>query len=186
MLYTRKGDSGTTKTFGCNQRISKSSAIAEALGSLDETNSFLGFCKMKAVEKGKTLNPQKGLALAGIIHDIQKNLFIVQAELAGASMSIDEEKVKELEKIIDSIEKELPPIKTFFISGGTELASLFDIARTISRRAERRVIGVADEGKIDIKPSTKAYLNRLSSILYALARLSNFRAGITEESPDYK
>lgn len=127
MLYTRKGDSGTTKTFGCDQRISKSSMIAEALGSLDETNSFLGFCKVKAKEKGLTLNLQKGetLIVDQIIHNIQKNLFIIQAELAGASMSIDEEKVKELESVVDTIEKELPPIKSFFISGGTELASIF-------------------------------------------------------------
>ena len=111
-------------------------------------------------------------------------------------MSIDEEKLKEMEVIIDSIEKELPPIKTFFVSGGTELAALFDIARTISRRAERKVISVSDfysgenikekENKIEIKDSTKAYLNRLSSILYALARLANHRANIKEESPDYK
>lgn len=183
MLYTRKGDNGTTKTFGCDQRVSKSSTIAEALGSLDEINSFLGFCKVRA-HKEKLLVSK--LEAGQIIHDIQKNLFIIQAELAGASMSIDEEKVKELETIVDSIEKELPLIKSFFISGGTELASLFDIARTITRRAERRVIAVADEGKIDIKPFTKAYLNRLSSVLYAFARLSNFRAGISEESPDYK
>jgi len=193
MLYTRKGDNGTTKTFGCDQRISKSSIIAEALGSLDEINSYLGLCKVKARKeklnlKGLALNSQKGEALevAQIVHDIQKNLFIIQAELAGASMSIDEEKIKEVESIIDDIEKELPPIKTFFISGGTELAALFDIARTISRRAERRIIAVGDEGKIEIKNSTKAYLNRLSSILYAFARLANFREGITEESPDYK
>jgi len=183
MLYTRKGDNGTTKTFGCDQRISKSSIIAEALGSLDETNSFLGFCKVKS-RKEKLLIGK--IEVNQIVHDIQKNLFIIQAELAGASMSIDEEKIKEIENIIDTIEKELPPIKSFFISGGTELASLFDIARTISRRAERRVIAVADEGKVEIKTSTKSYLNRLSSILYALARFSNFRAGITEESPDYK
>ncbi|MCM2338999.1 MAG: cob(I)yrinic acid a,c-diamide adenosyltransferase [Burkholderiales bacterium] len=186
MLYTRKGDNGTTKTFGCDQRISKSSAIAEALGSLDETNSFLGLCKVKASQKGQTLILQEGLSLASIIHDIQKNLFIIQAELAGASMSIDQEKLDELEKIVDTIEKQLPPIKTFFISGGTELAATFDFARTISRRAERRVIAVADEGKVEIKPSTKAYLNRLSSVLYAFARLANHEAKITEESPDYK
>ena len=183
MLYTRKGDNGTTKTFGCDQRISKSSIIAEALGSLDEINSFLGFCKIKTRKEKLFVGK---LSINQVVHDIQKNLFIIQAELAGASMSIDEEKVKELEKIIDSIEKELPPIKTFFISGGTELASIFDIARTISRRAERRVIAVADEGKLEIKVSTKAYLNRLSSVLYAFARLSNYRAGITEEGPDYK
>lgn len=183
MLYTRKGDKGTTKTFGCDQRISKSSTIAEALGSLDEINSFLGLCKVKARKEKLLVNK---LEISQMVHDIQKNLFIIQAELAGASMSIDEEKVKELEKLTDLIEKELPPIKSFFISGGTELASLFDIARTISRRAERRAIAVADEGKLEIKDSTKAYLNRLSSVLYAFARLANYREGITEQSPDYK
>jgi cob(I)alamin adenosyltransferase len=184
MLYTRKGDTGTTKTFGCDQRISKSSIIAEALGSLDEINSYLGFCKVKcSFEK---LLVSGNVSVDKIVHNIQKNLFIVQAELAGASMFIDEEKVKEVEKIIDSIEKELPPIKTFFISGGTELASIFDIARTISRRAERRVVGVTEEGKTPINKSTLAYLNRLSSLLYAFARLANHRAGIDEESPDYK
>jgi len=183
MLYTRKGDNGTTKTFGCDQRISKSSIMAEALGSLDETNSFLGFCKVKAHKEKLFVDK---FEVSQIVHEIQKNLFIIQAELAGASMSIDEEKLKELENIVDTVEKELPPIKSFFVSGGTELASLFDFARTVSRRAERRVIAVADEGKLEIKPSTKAYLNRLSSVLYAFARLANFRAGIIEESPDYK
>ncbi|MFA5095477.1 MAG: cob(I)yrinic acid a,c-diamide adenosyltransferase [Candidatus Paceibacterota bacterium] len=183
MLYTRKGDKGTTKTFGCDQRISKSSVIAEALGSLDEINSFLGFCKVKA-KKEKILIGK--LEMGQAVHDIQKNLFIIQAELAGASMSIDEEKIKEIEIIIDSIEKELPPIKTFFISGGTELATLFDISRTISRRAERRVVEVKEENKVSVKESTLAYLNRLSSLLYAFARLVNHKAGITEKSPDYK
>jgi len=184
MLYTRKGDKGTTKTFGCDQRISKSSIIAEALGSLDETNSFLGFCKVK-IKKEKFIisGTVKG---SQVIHNIQKNLFIIQAELAGASMSIEEEKVKEMEKIIDSIEKKLPPIKTFFISGGTELASLFDIARTISRKTERRVVKVSEENKIPIKKFTLAYLNRLSSLLYAFARLANYKAGIKEEGPNYK
>ncbi len=186
MLYTRKGDNGTTKTFGCDQRISKSSTIAEALGSLDEINSFLGFCKVKAALKGPTLNLGKGGTLPDIIHNVQKNLFIIQAELAGSKMSIDEQKVKEVEAIIDAIEKELPPIKSFFISGGTELASIFDIARTISRRAERRVVGVAEEGKVSVGKFTLAYLNRLSSLLYAFARLANHKSGIKEESPDYK
>lgn len=176
MLYTRRGDDGTTKTFGCDQRISKSSAIAEALGSLDEINSYLGLCKVKVQNQ----TPEN------IIHDIQKNLFIIQAELAGSKMSITEEKVKELEEITDSMEKELPPIKSFFIAGGTELASIFDIARTICRRAERRVVKVAEEGKISVSKPTLAYLNRLSSALYALARFTNHSSGFTEESPDYK
>ncbi len=193
MLYTRKGDDGTTKTFACDQRISKSSAIAEALGSLDEINSFLGLCKLNAQKK--KLKLPDGTSAEQIVHNIQKNLFIIQAEIAGSEISIEERKVKEIEKIIDDIEKELLPIKSFFISGGTELATLFDISRTIARRAERRVIEVCEpafakasagkEGKINISDFSKAYLNRLSSLLYALARLTNHKFGITEESPDY-
>ncbi len=171
MLYTRKGDRGTTRTFGCDQRISKSSAIAEALGSLDEINSFLGVLKVKS-----------SLSFAEIIHNVQQKLFIIQAEVAGAKKTIEKKHIKEIEKIIDSAEKELPPIKTFFISGGTELAAMFDIARTIARRAERRVIG--SDAKIGVH--TLAYLNRLSSLLYAMARLTNHKYGITEESPAYK
>lgn len=184
MLYTRKGDNGTTKTFGCDQRISKSSAIAEALGSLDEINSYLGLCKVKSQEEKFLL--ADGTSAAETIHNVQKNLFIVQAELAGSKMSITPEKVKEIEVIIDWAEKELPPIKSFFIAGGTELAAVFDIARTIARRAERRVVRVAEEGKVTISDASRAYLNRLSSLLYALARLANHKAGISEEGPDYK
>jgi len=184
MLYTRKGDDGKTKTFYCDQRISKSSAIAEALGSLDEINSFLGICKVKSEEKKLALSD--GTSFSQMVHEVQKNLFIIQAEIAGSKMSINEDKIKEIETVIDYIEKELPPIKSFFISGGTELATYFDIARTIARRAERRVVSVFDEGKIEISHSTKSYLNRLSSFLYALARLTNHKFGITEESPDYK
>src|SRR3989338_2297202 len=173
MLYTRKGDKGTTKTFGCDQRISKSSAVAEALGTLDEANSFIGLCKAKA-RKGKfVLGKTK---IDEILHGVQKNLFIAQAEVAGASMYIEEAKVKEVEEIVDAIEKELPPIKTFFIPGSSELSAMFDVARTVARRAERRVVGVVDSyakeknKKVDEKEPvsefTLAYLNRLSSLLY--------------------
>ncbi len=183
MLYTRKGDDGTTKTFGCDQRISKSSAIAEALGSMDEINSFLGICKVKSKLSGYTVEDK---SFEEIVHTIQQNLFIIQAELAGADKTISEDKVLEVEKLIDTIEKIFPPITTFFISGGTELAATFDVARTVSRRAERRVVQVTEEGQRSIGEYTRKYLNRLSSILYALARLSNHLSGINEEPPAYK
>ena len=184
MLYTRKGDGGTTKTFGCDQRVSKSSSIAEALGSLDEINSFLGLIKIKA--RNITLNlPTSKIIIYETINRIQQDLFIVQAELAGAKKTIIQEKVKWLEEIIDGIEKTLPPINTFFVSGGVELATLSDIARTIARRAERRVVGVVEEGKIEISKETLAYLNRLSSVLYAFARGFNHLANIKEEAPRY-
>lgn len=184
MLYTRKGDNGTTKTFGCDQRISKSSNIAEALGTLDEINSLLGVCKVKSAQSG--FKVPTGENFEKVVHDVQQNLFIVQAELAGSDMTIGEEKVKEIENYVDTIEKELPPIKSFFISGGTELAAFFDFARTVSRRAERRVVGVNDEGIKKVGDHTKAYLNRLSSLLYAMARLSNHFSGINEEPPTYR
>ncbi len=184
-LFTGKGDNGTTKTYRCDQRISKSSAIAEALGSMDEINSFLGLCKMKS-EKEDLDFDEGGPSFSEIIHGIQQTLFSIQAELAGFPKKIEEDKVKELEKIINGIETQLPPIKTFFISGGTELAAMFDFARTLARRAERRVVGVKDEGKVTLGAPTLAYMNRLSSVLYALARLSNHKADIAEESPSYK
>jgi len=184
MLYTRKGDDGKTKTFGCDQRISKSSIIAEALGALDEANSFLGLCKVKSKEE--TLMLPDSTLFRDAIHNIQKNLFIIQAEIAGSKMTIGEDKLKDLEKIIDEIEKELPPIKSFFISGGKELATYFDFSRTLVRRAERRVVEAKEEGKIEVGDTTLAYLNRLSSLLYALARLTNYKYGITEQSPDYQ
>lgn len=182
MLYTKKGDDGTTKTFGCDQRISKSSNIAEALGSLDEINSFLGLCKVKSKESGFKIGEK---SFEAIVHSLQESLFMVQAELAGADKHIGEEKVKEVESWIDSAEKEMPPIKTFFISGGTELGATFDVARTIARRAERRVVGVNAEGVVKLGTETLQFMNRLSSILYALARLSNHKSGIKESAPSY-
>jgi cob(I)alamin adenosyltransferase len=183
MLYTRKGDKGQTGTFRCDQRISKSSAIAEALGSLDEINSFLGLIKIhpKAIEY--TLHDAP---LSSLVHSIQETLFIIQAELAGADKHVSTEKVVALESLVDSIEKELPPITTFFISGGTELAVLCDISRTIARRAERRVVAVFDENSEMVGSQSLAYLNRLSSLLYAFARLSNHKSGIKEAAPEYR
>ena len=91
-----------------------------------------------------------------------------------------------MESIIDSIEHELPPIKTFFISGGTELAALLDVCRTLARKAERRAVAAVDVKEIALDPATLAFLNRLSSLMYALARLTNHKSGINEQPPTYK
>lgn len=183
VLYTGKGDDGTTSTFKCDQgRISKSSALPEALGSCDEINSFLGFAKVRVEKLGEVADkdPQ------ALIHWLQEGLFIVQAELAGAEKSIKETRVKELERIIHAIEEELPPINSFFISGGTELAATFDVARTLARRAERRIVAVHEGGTPNLSKSTLSYINRLSSVLYALARLANHRADVDEAPPTYE
>ncbi len=180
MLYTRKGDNGTTKAFNTasGQRLSKGSILFEALGTVDEVNSFLGICKI-ASEKDFS-------DLAVLVNNVQQNLFIIQAELAGADKHISAEKVVELETIIDGVEKELPPIKTFFVSGGTSLAAHFDFTRTLVRRAERRVVAVHEEGAVKVGEQTLAYLNRLSSLFYACARLVNHKSGIKESAPEYK
>lgn len=184
MLYTRKGDNGTTTIFGCNQKLSKSSAIAEALGTLDETNSFLGVIKSKSDKKTKE-----------IIENIQNNLFVIQAQVAGADKKLKEDEIKIIEDIINGIEKKLPPIKSFLVSGTNEVSANFDFARTLVRRAERRVVEVSEEeaalqptparhdsAESKIDPQTLAYLNRLSSLLYAFARLF---AGKKEKAPKY-
>jgi len=163
--------------------MSKSSIVAEALGSLDEINSFLGVCKVASEKRGFVILNKR---FEAIIHSLQQTLFMIQAQVAGFPMDLPEGKAKELEAIIEACEKEMPVIKTFFISGGIELAAKFDFARTIARRTERRVVAVAEEGKVKIQPATLAFLNRLSSILYAMARLSNHKSGITEESPNYR
>lgn len=184
MLYTRKGDAGTTKDFksGPGVRKSKSSCQTESLGALDELNSFLGIVKVRCADVSWDVS---GQAPFTIIAWIQNCLFSVQAEVAGADKRVGSDKVTEMEAWIDSAERDMPPIKTFFISGGTELAALFDVSRTLARKAERRVVAANDAGELKSDPATLSFLNRLSSLLYALARLTNHKSGITEEPPTY-
>jgi cob(I)alamin adenosyltransferase len=143
MFYTKKE----------NGRISKNPAVAEALVSLDEINSFLGLCKVQSAYLDFKLGESR---LAEIVHEMQKNLFIIQAELNGADETIKEAKVKELEGITNDIDMELPPMKSFFIPGGPAeitkwqqsgagLSAIFDIACAIAGRAERRVAAVMEE-----------------------------------------
>ena len=185
MLYTGRGDSGMTKTFGDGERISKASAIIEALGTMDEINSFLGLVKVRAAEAGYTL-PETRTSMAEVVGMVQHDLFTIQAELAGADKRLNKTKLTRIEKYIAAIDQALPPITTFFVSGGTELAARFDVARTLARRAERRVVEVMEHEALTLGTYTLAYLNRLSSLLYALARFTNHSAGISEEAPTYR
>ncbi|MDO8604134.1 MAG: cob(I)yrinic acid a,c-diamide adenosyltransferase [bacterium] len=176
-LFTGKGDIGTTTAFGCNQqRISKSSELPEALGSLDELNAFLGFVKMRAIDSPR---------IAITLREVQENLFIIQAETAGADKKLKEGTVEKVSEAINEIEKEIPKITGFSIAGGTELSAMLDVARTLARRAERRIIAVKEMNLRDLSHETMAYMNRLSSLLFALARLANHLAGVTEENPKY-
>jgi cob(I)alamin adenosyltransferase len=175
-LFTGKGDKGTTKLFGCDEaRIAKSSEVPEALGALDELNAFLGFVKM---------HPKAPTRITQGLRDAQEMLFILQAEVAGADKRVPEASAEALSDIVNEIEEEIPPITGFSIAGGTELSAKLDVARTVARKAERRVTAAALAGRA-VSDGAKAYLNRLSSLLFAYARLANHLAGVKEENPKY-
>ncbi len=192
MLYTRKGDKGTTKTLDLKpgERISKSSCRTESLGALDELNSYLGLVRA-ALSRPRDLGFKTedlkigSKSFAEICFEVQENLFIIQSELAGSGKAMTEMKVKAVEELVDAAEREMPPIKTFFIPGATELGALFDVARTLARKAERRVVAAVEQ-ETRVGEHTLSYLNRLSSLLYALARLSNHKLGASEQPPTYK
>lgn len=181
-LYTGKGDKGTTKLFNTpsGKRLSKSSVQFEALGTVDELNTVVGWCRSAC-----TIDWLVGDArISQMLLDVQHHLFTVQAELAGAGKSIPKKNVTEIEKLIAKVEEELPEIATFFVPGGSELSSRLDMARAVSRRAERRVVEVHESGE-KIKENTLAYMNRLSSLFYALVRLVNHRTATDEKPPEY-
>ena len=185
MLYTRKGDKGDTHFFGCDQRFSKTSERAEALGGVDEINSLIGVCKIKVGEMDLRLK-KKNLFLRDLLGRVQEDLFIIQANLAGSDKKISKEKISYLESVIDEIEKQMPPIKTFFLAGGSEESALFDYARAVARKAERNVINLNEKAKSSVDSLVLSYLNRLSSFLYALARFYNFKMDIKEKPPLYQ
>lgn len=183
-LFTGKGDGGTTKLFDTPQgaRVSKSSPIFECLGQLDELNTLIGWCKVAYPPDAEV----QGRNIRDILHEVQDHLFTIQAEVAGASKNVPAESTKMLSALIHAIETMLPEIKTFLVPGGTELSVRLDIARAVSRRAERRLVTLHESGDRVISDTSRAYANRLSSLLYALTRLVNHRAGVEEASPHYK
>jgi len=183
-LFTGKGDGGTTKLFDTpsGARVAKSSPIFECLGQLDELNTITGWAKV-ACPEDFDVDGRKGKEL---LHEVQDHLFTIQAEVAGAQKSVPQESVEAVSALINTIEKELPEIKTFLVPGGTEFSARLDVARAISRRAERRLVTIHESGDRLVSESSRAYANRLSSLFYALARLANHRAGIVEGPPSYR
>ena len=183
-FFTGKGDKGTTKLFDtpAGARVTKSAPVFETLGQLDELNTIVGWCKV-ACPDDFSFDGQSG---KDILRDVQDHLFTIQAEAAGASKSVPQESVEKLSTMIQNIEKELPEIKTFLVPGGTEFSARLDIARAVSRRAERRLVTLHESSERLISESSRAYANRLSSLFYALTRLVNHRAGITETPPRYR
>ena len=187
MLYTRKGDDGKTRLFGTKRRVSKLSCDIEALGALDELNAALGIC-FALISEYPAAKKLRGARIgtftfAGVVAELLQHLFIIQAEVAGADKTMTKTQVDFLEKVTDGVEKIIPPIRSFTLPGATILSAHCDRARTLVRRAERRVRGLSKNRM----PSqeTLQYLNRLSSALFALARLAAFKAGKKEAKPHY-
>jgi len=177
-IYTRSGDTGETGLMG-GRRVSKDDLRVEAYGTIDEANSFLGLAASFSADK----------QINDIIEKIQRDLFAIGSNLATPIEDktkisypipeITQSSVDSLEKIIDDIEKELPSLKKFILPGGSRAASAIHVARSVVRRAERIVVAFSKQERIN--PEIIKYLNRLSSLLFELARLANKRANVSEK-----
>jgi cob(I)alamin adenosyltransferase len=174
-IYTKTGDTGDTSLFD-SSRVSKADARVDAYGEVDELNACLGAARAAGLDAD----------LAAAIVVIQKELFAVGAVLADPSMriaervtkaAVQESDVERLEQLIDRLETELEPLRRFILPGGSTPGALLHLGRTVCRRAERRVVGL---GANAVEPIVIVYLNRLSDLLFVMARAVNRRAGIPE------
>lgn len=172
-IYTKTGDAGETGLFG-GARVSKASTRVAAYGDVDELNSAIGLARLHPIDDERDV-------LLGVI---QSELFDLGAELAakpGKSVpapQVGGESIERLERAIDRADEELPPLSSFILPGGSPGAAHLHLARTICRRAERSVVALAAES--EVRPEVLRYLNRLSDLLFVLARLANARAGVTD------
>jgi len=175
-IYTKTGDSGQTSLFG-GGRVSKSAARIEAYGTVDELNSILGMARAH----GLTETSDERL------EQIQNHLFVLGADLAtpvSAKVTlprIQADHILPLEQWIDAMESELAPLRYFIIPGGNLASATLHLARTVCRRAERRTIAAREtEEASDISIDCITYLNRISDLLFVMARYENMRAGVPE------
>ena len=169
-IYTKTGDRGDTRLFD-GTKVRKHDDRVEAYGDVDELNSFLGAA-------ASFLNDG---FLVSMLTQVQKDLFSVGAQLADpgikeqsrAKFQIPRERITALEDAIDSFETELKPLRQFILAGGGNGGALLHVARTVCRRAERRVVGLSE--KVEVNPNVIEYLNRLSDFLFVIARVANHR-----------
>jgi cob(I)alamin adenosyltransferase len=171
-IYTRTGDKGETGLVG-GARVPKDSTRVEAYGSVDEINSALGLAR-------SALNDHE---IGLVLEELQKDLFVAGADLAGHRKSqevprITMERVFELERLIDRFESELPPLHAFILPGGGRAGAALHFVRTEARRAERRIVTLSRQE--DINEQLIPYINRLSDLLFVLARVVNHREKQTE------
>lgn len=183
-FFTGKGDGGSSKLFDSQKgvRVSKAAPVFECLGQLDELNALAGWCKAACPDD--FLVGEQRVRL--VLHDVQDHLFTICAEVAGAEKSVPLSSVERLGILIKGIEASLPAVTSFLVPGATELSARLDIARAVSRRAERRLVTLHESGERTVSETSRAYANRLSSLFYALTRLANRYAGADEAPPAYK
>lgn len=173
-IYTRTGDAGETSLFGKN-RISKADPRVDAYGDVDELNAWIGYVR------SSTIDPDVDAALL----QVQRDLFALGAQLADPAERLTERLTKafitdadvaRLEGLMDRMDVELPPLTHFILSGGGPAGAALHVARTVCRRAERRMVTLAPA----VDAVLLQYINRLSDLLFVLARVVNHRAGCPE------
>jgi cob(I)alamin adenosyltransferase len=180
-IYTKTGDAGTTGLFG-GPRVSKDDARICAYGSVDELNAVIGTARSTGLSE----------ALDAMLNHIQHNLFSIGAELAtpdpnSHALKWDgEPHVVQLEHWIDSMDGELAPLRNFILPGGSPQAAHLHSARTVCRRVEREIVRLGHDTRVSDVSHIVIYLNRLSDLLFVMARFANKQVGVTDvpwESP---
>jgi len=174
-IYTKTGDAGQTGLFG-GARVSKASERVSAYGEIDELNSVIGLARAHGLESRKE----------GWLARIQSELFDLGAELSTveakqdsvAQFLLGDEDIEKLEKHIDELDAELAPLKSFVLPGGSTTASALHLARTVCRRAERSLVTLASREAV--RPEVLRYVNRLSDLLFIMARSANRDEGLPD------
>jgi cob(I)alamin adenosyltransferase len=171
-IYTRTGDDGTT-ALASGQRVAKYDLRVEAYGTVDETNAAIGLAR---------LHTREGMpVLDGMLARIQNDLFDLGADLshpdeakdARGRLAVTDAQVERLEGEIDALNRDLEPLRSFVLPGGSPAASFLHLARTMSRRAERLMVELASRPNEPIGPPALRYINRLSDFLFVAARYAN-------------
>lgn len=171
-IYTRRGDDGSTGLFG-GPRVRKDDLRVAAYGDIDELNSALGVAREELPEGD----------LRALADSLQSELFTLGAQLATPDAAaapkevprIGAQQVERLEREIDRLTEELPPMKNFILPGGSRAGAALHLCRTVCRRAERKVVELAESAPVAAE--ALAYVNRLSDLLFVMARAANLRAG---------
>lgn len=182
-IYTRTGDAGQT-SLRWGERIAKDALRVEVYGTVDEANAFVGLA-LSHLPLGGTDE------LRAMLFRIQRELFDVGADLAtppnkekGEKPKVEESFVSQLEANIDQLEAGLDPLRSFILPGGTQAASALHVARTVTRRAERRLVSLMEQEPVD--PVLLKYLNRLSDFLFVAARAANRASGASDVKVEWK